>query len=143
MLVQLLMLLKHQVQITEKSLLVVASIFILNDSLGAHQVNVVSIKDIIKNAGLRGAKIVFPSSENIFDGRHFGYNEEDTPAPLTIYGKQKVAVEEFLKEKNVSSLLNLTLLGQSHIELPRRSMVKFIISLLLNSPVNPAIPVGV
>jgi dTDP-4-dehydrorhamnose reductase len=45
----------------------------------------------------RGAKIVFVSTEFVFDGNQGGYAETDTPSPETLYGRYKVEVETKLQ----------------------------------------------
>jgi dTDP-4-dehydrorhamnose reductase len=62
----------------------------------SHELNVRSAKAVIDSALRRGIKPVFMSSEQVFDGDCGGYSEEDTPAPITVYGEQKLEVEEYL-----------------------------------------------
>ena len=42
-------------------------------------------------------QLVFISSDLVFDGQRGGYREDDTPAPLMIYGQQKFAAEEHIR----------------------------------------------
>lgn len=42
------------------------------------------------------AKLVFMSTELVFDGTEGGYCELDTPNPTTLYGQQKLAMEEYI-----------------------------------------------
>jgi dTDP-4-dehydrorhamnose reductase len=61
-------------------------------------INIQSAVNIIDCAVSRGAKIIYPSSENIFDGEKDGYLEEDMACTLNHYGKQKVEIEYYLKK---------------------------------------------
>lgn len=62
------------------------------------ETNVKGIKNIIKKIENKNIKFVFFSSEYIFDGKAGPYTEEDIPNPLNEYGKQKLEVENFIKE---------------------------------------------
>jgi dTDP-4-dehydrorhamnose reductase len=41
-----------------------------------------------------GAKLVFVSTDLVFDGEHCPYRESDPPAPLSVYGRTKAAAEK-------------------------------------------------
>jgi dTDP-4-dehydrorhamnose reductase len=41
----------------------------------------------------RSIRLVFTSSDMVFDGRHAPYNEESSACPLNVYGQQKAAAE--------------------------------------------------
>ncbi|MHC1588266.1 MAG: SDR family oxidoreductase, partial [Methermicoccaceae archaeon] len=45
-----------------------------------------------------GAKLVFISSDLVFDGKKGSYSEEDEVNPLIVYGKQKVMAEKIIRE---------------------------------------------
>lgn len=49
------------------------------------------------DARTAGARVVFVSTEFVFDGVSGGYDEDARPAPTTLYGQQKVEVEEHLQ----------------------------------------------
>jgi dTDP-4-dehydrorhamnose reductase len=63
----------------------------------SHELNVVSTKRCMKDVLSTGAQLVFPSTESVFNGEKDGYVEEDETNPLTLYAKQKVEAEDFLK----------------------------------------------
>tara|TARA_B100000686_G_scaffold345280_1_gene429594 strand:- start:106 stop:1026 length:921 start_codon:yes stop_codon:yes gene_type:complete len=44
-----------------------------------------------------GARVVFVSSDQVFDGDRGTYKEDDAPNPLNLYGWQKVEVEDYLR----------------------------------------------
>jgi len=44
-------------------------------------------------------KFIFFSSDYVFDGAKGNYKETDKPSPLTVYGKTKLAAEEYIKLK--------------------------------------------
>ena len=71
----------------------------------SRRINVDFTITAIDCAHSRGAKIIYPSSENVFDGRKFGYDERDAPNPLTLYGKQKFEVENYITKSNGSYLI--------------------------------------
>jgi dTDP-4-dehydrorhamnose reductase len=43
-----------------------------------------------------GARLVYFSSEYVFDGAAGPYAEDDTPAPLNVYGQQKLMAEQYV-----------------------------------------------
>jgi dTDP-4-dehydrorhamnose reductase len=79
--------------------------WIYSNALESRLTNVESTINVINCAQSRGAKIIYPSSENIFDGEQAGYSEQDVPRPLTLYGKQKVEIESYLKGLKQSSMI--------------------------------------
>lgn len=62
----------------------------------ARRLNVGAMEQAILACEARRLPIVFTSSEVVFDGRRGCYGEEDRPAPLMLYGRQKLEVEERL-----------------------------------------------
>lgn len=68
--------------------------------------NVSSTKRIIEQANKRGMKCVFLSSEAVFDGKRGMYTEDDKPNPPTLYGSQKLQIEQYLLQ-NIKDFLIL------------------------------------
>lgn len=63
----------------------------------SREINVVGNIRAADDARNAGARVVFVSSEYVFDGVSGGYGEDARPAPTTLYGQQKVEVEEHLQ----------------------------------------------
>ncbi len=63
----------------------------------AHDLNVRSVEVLLQALHGTSTRLVYLSSDNVFDGRLDGYTEDDPPAPLTVYGHSKVAAENLLK----------------------------------------------
>jgi len=66
----------------------------------AMKINVETTKNIVEaicNLGL-GAKLVFMSSDYVFDGEKRNYKEDDEVNPQTFYGKTKVMSENYITE---------------------------------------------
>lgn len=55
-------------------------------------------QELVKVIKLVGAKLIYISSDAVFDGRKGNYKESDKPAPLTDYGKAKLAAENVIKK---------------------------------------------
>jgi dTDP-4-dehydrorhamnose reductase len=64
----------------------------------SREVNIRGAKNIIEFAKAHRAKLVYLSSDYVFDGKAGPYSEEDTPNPINEYGKQKVEMEDFIKK---------------------------------------------
>lgn len=62
----------------------------------SNRLNIIGIKRIVDQANEMGAKTVFLSSEAVFDGNKGMYSEEDVPNPITLYGRQKFQMEQYI-----------------------------------------------
>ena len=62
------------------------------------EVNVKGTANILEIAKKIKAKFIFFSSDYIFDGKEGPYLEEDNPNPINVYGRQKLASEELMRE---------------------------------------------
>ena len=60
----------------------------------ATAVNVAATSTIVRLCQQQGAKLVFVSTEYVFDGRRGFYREDDTPSPTTHYGQTKWEAEQ-------------------------------------------------
>jgi len=65
----------------------------------AYKVNAIGARNLSLAAGRIGAKLIQISTDDVFSGdATVPYNEFDVPAPKTVYGKSKLAGENFVKE---------------------------------------------
>ncbi len=60
----------------------------------AHAVNVAATATLLQAADDIGARLVFVSTDMVFDGHQGNYHELDPVAPLSVYGDTKVAAEK-------------------------------------------------
>ena len=65
-----------------------------NDPERATAVNVAATSAIAQLCELHGAKLIFVSTEYVFDGQRGYYREEDDPSPTTHYGQTKWEAEQ-------------------------------------------------
>lgn len=72
----------------------------------SYALNVAGTKRLLDEASQLGIKTVFFSSEAVFDGKKGFYRETDKVCPITLYGFQKVEIEQYI-EKNVENCLVL------------------------------------
>jgi dTDP-4-dehydrorhamnose reductase len=63
----------------------------------AWEVNVNGTKNIAEACKTFGVKMVFISSDYIFDGKKSSYSEKDKPNPLNYYGKTKAIAEKVIE----------------------------------------------
>ncbi len=66
------------------------------DPQAAAAVNVAGTGHVLAACGEVGARLVFFSSDYVFDGAAGPYGEEAEPAPLNEYGRQKLAAERLI-----------------------------------------------
>jgi dTDP-4-dehydrorhamnose reductase len=60
-------------------------------------VNVDGTKNVAEACKTYGAKMVFISSDYVFDGKKSSYSEKDKPNPLNFYGKTKAVAEKVVE----------------------------------------------
>lgn len=71
----------------------------------AKSINVNNMTRIINDIISYGAKVIYFSSESVFDGKIGNYKETYKPLPKFIYGEQKYQVEEHIKLKTNNYLI--------------------------------------
>ena len=64
----------------------------------AFQTNTEGCKNIAKEAARSRSKLVYYSTDYIFDGKSGPYDEEDQPCPTSNYGKSKLEAERVIQE---------------------------------------------
>lgn len=70
------------------------------DSKASNKINILYTTKLIDDLKKTGCKIIFMSSIEVFDGTKGNYNENSKPNPLNLYGKQKLFVENYLKNNS-------------------------------------------
>jgi len=68
----------------------------------AWKVNVEGTRNVADSCREVGAKMIFISTDYVFDGRKGFYNEEDAPNPLHYYAKTKLKGENVVKEAGIA-----------------------------------------
>ncbi|MBF0137614.1 MAG: sugar nucleotide-binding protein [Magnetococcus sp. DMHC-1] len=72
------------------------------DKTVSYRVNVTHMQRCLDQLHALGIRPVFSSSDVVFDGTRGNYREEDSVNPLVTYGRQKVAVEQYVLGSGVS-----------------------------------------
>lgn len=65
-----------------------------SDPKSSLNLNVKGVENILKYC--EGKKVVFYSTDNVFDGKKEIYTEEDIPTPINFYGKHKLEAEKLV-----------------------------------------------
>ncbi len=68
-------------------------------------INVENTKQLIDDLAERGVRVIFPSTSHALDGEAGDYDEDSPTRPVSEYGRQKVAVENYLQVRPVRSLI--------------------------------------
>ncbi len=66
----------------------------------SENINVKYTKNLISECIDKKKKIIFFSSDYIFDGRQGNYSENDFPNPINLYGEQKLKIENYIKSQS-------------------------------------------
>jgi dTDP-4-dehydrorhamnose reductase len=72
--------------------------------------NVTATRFIIDAAKETKSRVIFISSDFVFDGLHGPYNEEDEPNPINYYGSSKLAAEKAVMESGLDWAIVRTVL---------------------------------
>lgn len=64
------------------------------DPASAHHVHVEGTRNVVELAQAVSARLLYPQSVFIFDGRHIPVTESTTPSPAFEYGRAKLAAEQ-------------------------------------------------
>lgn len=66
---------------------------------GADRVNAVATRNVAKAAKAVGAKLIYLSTDLVFDSQRGGYTEMDIPSPELVYGRSKFRGELYAMEE--------------------------------------------
>lgn len=59
----------------------------------AYSIIVQTAENVAKSAQRHGVRLIYISTDHLFDGTRSMYSEDDQPAPLNVYGKMKLEAE--------------------------------------------------
>lgn len=96
------------------------------------EVNVIGTENVVLAAERVGAKIVFISTDYIFDGKKGPYTEEDLPNPINYYGKSKLAAENIIRGSLISWVILRTIVLYGHGIKVNASFVSWLLNQLRN-----------
>ncbi|MHB8117565.1 MAG: dTDP-4-dehydrorhamnose reductase [Methanothrix sp.] len=68
------------------------------DRLGAWKANALGPKFVASAAKDIGSKVIYVSTDYVFDGERGRYHEDDPTSPINYYGESKLAGERFVRE---------------------------------------------
>lgn len=96
----------------------------------AWAVNVEGTKNVAEACKRAGAKMIFLSTDYVFDGRKLGYTEKDKPRPLNYYAKTKLIAEHVLDALDVNYIVARTAVLYGIGGLGKESFVAWVIDKL-------------
>ncbi len=64
--------------------------------------NVVATENVVTAAQKIGARLIFISSDYVFDGKNGPYTEDSLPNPINFYGRSKLAAENIIRGADIS-----------------------------------------
>jgi len=79
--------------------------WIFNNQKEAQDLNIVATKRVIDDVLGIGARLIFMSSVEVFDGKTGNYNESSQPNPLNLYGRMKYEIEKYLSQVKGNSCI--------------------------------------
>lgn len=99
----------------------------------AWEVNVVGTKNIINICEKIKARLIFISTDLVFDGSKKYYMENDNPNPINFYGKTKYEGEKLVRNSGLSyAIIRLSLLYGWNRKNQKKNIATFILENLMN-----------
>lgn len=81
----------------------------------AHALTVRTAENLAKSVKRCGSRLIYISTDHLFDGNRSMYSEEDKPAPVNIYGKMKMEAESRTLEIHYdTAIVRTNFYGWSH-----------------------------
>lgn len=97
----------------------------------AFKTNVVGTRNILDACNKWGSRLVFTSTNAIFDGKNPPYSEKSKPNPLNYYGQTKLSCEKMIRLSGVRHcIVRLVLMYGWHHPMERKNPVTWIIESL-------------
>lgn len=93
----------------------------------SYKLTVLSNKSVVDYAKENEAKYVYISTDYIFDGKSGPYLEDDTPNPISIYGKHKYEAEQYIYKELVNNCLVLRITNVYGDEIRNKNFIARII----------------
>jgi dTDP-4-dehydrorhamnose reductase len=81
----------------------------------AYKVNVVGTENVVESAKKVNAKLIYISTDFVFDGKNGNYTEEDPPNPINYYGITKLKGEEISLTYKNSLIIRTSIFGLNHL----------------------------
>ncbi len=71
----------------------------------AYQINVTATSAIVDWCQANAARLIYISTDLVFDGRHGNYSEDDAPSPVNVYGRTKAEAEQVVLRRLPNALV--------------------------------------
>lgn len=97
----------------------------------AHKVNVEGTRNVVEACKKSNSKVIYISTDYVFDGNKGQYGEEDRPNPINVYGKTKYDGELLIDAKK-NAIIRTSIYGWNIIR-EKRSFSTWIIDDLRNN----------
>jgi dTDP-4-dehydrorhamnose reductase len=111
---------------------------IASDAAAAAAINVAGVQSLAQTCFREGLVPVFFSTDYVFDGTRGFWTEEDAPAPLTAYGRQKAEVEAwFAGRREPALVLRLSKVVSAVLE-PRNILAEWLEAMQSGAPIRCA-----
>lgn len=102
----------------------------------AEKINAVLTKEIASVCKALDIKMIYISSDAVFDGEKGGlYSEDDIPAPISVYGKTKLEGEQYVLEVKENLVIRTNMYGFNYCD--KLSFSEWLLNALQNNiPLN-------
>ena len=97
-----------------------------------HLVNVTGTENIVKASKKYDTKIIYISTDYIFDGKNGPYTENDNPNPLSVYAKTKWEGEKIIQKSGLRYLITRTTILYGGPQGFKQNFVTFVVNNLRN-----------
>jgi len=97
----------------------------------AHDINVIGTKNVVELAKKNNAKLIYLSTDAVFDGVKGNYSDNDDPNPINVYGKTKLEGEKACMDYENFIIVRMSLFGKN-LAGDKKSFLEDIIGCLKN-----------
>lgn len=107
----------------------------------SYERTVISAQNIIKLCLETNAKLVYYSTDYVFDGAHGPYDEKATPNPINVYGEHKLLSEQTIQEELGESFLILRITNvYGNEERGKNFIARFLTQIENNESIDLTLP---
>ena len=93
----------------------------------AERINVIATESIAKYCAQSNTRMIYLSTDIVFDGEHAPYSEDDVPRPINVYGSTKLQGEQAVQENVTDHAIIRIALAMGRGKFNRKNFVDWMV----------------